>query len=343
MRENADRDRRRVTISDVAQHAGVSTASASKVLRNAYGASPAMRARVQASMDELGYRPHGSARGMRGRTFTIGVVLSDIENPFYSLITDGLTSVVRAKSYDVFVSPSGFDATVQQSVIEAMIDHQVDGLILVSPLMRGNELEAIAARVPVVVVGHHHRSQSFDTVAADDELGSQLVVAHLAELGHKDIAFVMHEDGRSDEARPECHRLSGFVRAMERKGLGRNAAVVDSQWSLDGGRYAARQLAAVDPPPTAVYAGADVVALGIMNELWDNGGSVPSTYSLVGWDNSRTSSLGPIQLTTIDQSGTRMGERAGELLLERIDGRRDSRHDLFQPRLVIRRSTAPTK
>jgi LacI family transcriptional regulator len=340
MTETNDQRRRRVTIVDVAKHAGVSTAAASRVLRNAYGASESMRARVQASMEELDYRPHGPARGMRGRTFTIGVVVSDMENPFFSLITDGISSVIRPKSYELFVSPGGFEVLPQKSVVEAMIDHQMDGLVLVAPPMSIAELEQIALSIPLVVVGHHSQSPAFDTVAADDERGAQLVVDHLVELGHRRIAFVMHEDGRGDEARPESHRLHGFERAMSHHGLASGAIVVDSRWSLDGGQDAARQINALDSPPTAVHAGADIVALGMMNELWAGGKSVPEAYSLVGYDNSSTSSLGPIWLTTVDQSGVDMGKRVGHLLIERIEGRSDARHEVFEPRLVVRGTTA---
>jgi LacI family transcriptional regulator len=204
---------------DVARHAGVSTASASKVLRNAYGASESMRARVQKAMEELSYRPYGPARGMRGRTCNIGVVVSDIENPFLSLITEGISSVIRPKSYELFVSPAGFEASPQMAVVEAMIDHQMDGLVLATPLMTLAELEKIAVNVPLVVVGHHSRSKAFDTVTADDGLGAQLVVDHLVELGHRRIAFVMHANGRGDQTRPECHRLDVFRQAMTNLGI----------------------------------------------------------------------------------------------------------------------------
>ena len=123
MTEANDQRQRRVTIVDVAKHAGVSTAAASRVLRNAYGARESMRTRVQASMDELDYRPHGPARGMPARTFTIGVVVSDIENPLFSLITDGISSVIRPQSYELYVSPGGLEALPQKSVVEAMIDY----------------------------------------------------------------------------------------------------------------------------------------------------------------------------------------------------------------------------
>lgn len=332
--------RRRVTIVDVAKHAGVSTASASKVLRNAYGASAEMRRKVRASMDELGYRPYAPARGMRGRTYTIGVMVSDIENPFFGLLSDGISSVIRSKNYELMLSPAGFDAESQGKVRDALIDHQMDGLVLVSPLMDVEELEATARDIPLCVVGQHSRSRLFDSVAGDDRLGASLVVDHLVDLGHERIAFVMYSDGRDDPTRPDFHRLCGFETAMARHGLASSAAVVDASWGYEGGVTAARLIDELDPPPTAVHAGADVVALAIMNELWDQGRYVPETYSLVGYDNSRTSALGPIRLTTVDQSGRRMGELAGRLLLERIEGRSEARHEVLAPKLVVRSTTA---
>lgn len=331
--------KRRVTIVDVAKHAGVSTASVSKVLRNAYGASESMRERVQAAMDDLGYRPYGPARGMRGRTYTIGVVVSDIENPFFSLITDGLSRVIRPQSYEVFLSPGGFTAKSHKSVIEAMIDHQMDGLVLVAPRLTNAELEQVARDIPLMVVGHHSISEQFDSVAGDDELGAALVVDHLVAQGHRRIAFVMHTDGRSDDTRPESHRLRGFEQAMARHGLTDTATVIEGQWSYEGGRQAAHQVDELIDQPTAVHAGADIVALGMMSELWNQGRSVPGAYALAGYDNSRTASMGPIRLTTVDQSGVEMGERVGSLLLERLDGRDGARHETLEPRLVVRDTT----
>jgi LacI family transcriptional regulator len=329
-----------VTIVDVAKHAGVSTASASKVLRNAYGASEEMRAKVQASMEELGYRPYGPARGMRGRTYTVGMVVSDIENPFFSLLSDGISSVIRPKSYELFLSPGGFQPETQRAVVEAMIDHQMDGLVLVAPLLRPAELERIARDVPLIVIGNHGRSPRFDSVSGDDARASGMVVDYLVEQGHRRFCFIMHGKGRSDETRPEVHRLLGFERAVRAHGLEDEAVVIDAEWSFEGGRDAVEKIDALEVRPTAVHAGADVVALGMMNELWRTGRSAPEVYSLVGHDDSRTSSLGPVRLTSIDQSGHEMGERVGELLLERIEGRTEARHEVLEPRLVVRGTTA---
>lgn len=334
---------KRATIVDVAKHAGVSTASASKVLRNAYGVSEEMKARVQASMDALAYRPHRPARGMRGKTFTVGMMVSDIDNPYFSLIADGLAEVLRPQNYELLVSPAGYDVVSQNQAIDALIDHQMDGLVLIAPLVSPRDLERVSQDIPLVVVGNHSTSSTLDSVSGDDERGSTLIVDHLFELGHRRIAFVANRQLAPQPQRPESVRLAGFREAMARHGLQDDAVVVDSQWSLEGGRDAARIIDALNPPPTAVFAGADITALGIMSELWEQRRSVPEAYSLAGYDNSRTASIGPIALTTIDQSGREMGRSAGRLLLERIGGRTAASHLLLEPTLVARASTGPVR
>lgn len=332
---------RRVTIVDVARHAGVSTAAASKVLRNAYGVSESMRERVRRSMEELGYRPHRPARGMRGRTYTVGMVVSDIENPFFNLLSDGAISVVAQSGCELLIAPGGYAGAAQLEAMDALIDHQMDGLILVAPVISTEEIERIARTIPVVAVGLHEHSDLLDTVAGDDRMGAQLIVDHLVQLGHQRIAFVANRRTPPDPFRPESVRLEGFLRAMEGHGLESSAMVIDGTWSMDGGRDAARAIESLDVRPTAVHAGADVVAFGMLSAWWDDGLRVPRDFSLAGYDNSRTSSIGPISLTTVDQSGHRMGARAGELLLERIAGRTEAVHELLEPRLVARATTAP--
>ena len=124
---------RRTTIVDVARHAHVSTTAVSKVLRNAYGVSPSMRAKVRQAIVDLGYRPLAAARGMRGQTYTIGVMLPDIRNPFFPEIIDGLTERLTDTDYEVLVGPSTSSQDEQARIVEAMIDRGMDGLVLVSP------------------------------------------------------------------------------------------------------------------------------------------------------------------------------------------------------------------
>jgi LacI family transcriptional regulator len=334
---------KRVTIVDVARHAGVSTAAVSKVLRDAYGVSEGMRARVQNAIGELGYRPHRLARGMRGRTFTIGMVVTDIENSFFNLLSDGAGAVFAEQDYELFIAPSGFSPAGQVRAINALIDHQMDGLILVAPLVPQAEVDRFARQVPVVVVGRHGESPLFDGVAGDDRRGAELVVDHLLALGHEQIAFLENSLMPPDPHRPESVRLAGFLEAMRAHGLADRATVVDGVWSIDGGRDAARRIEALASRPTAVHAGADVAAFGMLGAWWEDGIRVPGDFSLVGYDNSRMASVGPLSLTTVDQSGNAMGARAARLLLDRVGGRAGSVHELIEPRLIERATTRPRR
>src|SRR5580704_2693700 len=133
---------RRITIADVARHAGVSTAAVSKVLRNAYGVSADMNERVQSAIAELGYRPHAAARGMRGRSFTIGLLLDTIRNPFFGDFLDGVTDALAKTDFQVLVGSAGFSAESQSRVADAMIDRAMDGLILIAPSMSRAQVTA---------------------------------------------------------------------------------------------------------------------------------------------------------------------------------------------------------
>jgi LacI family transcriptional regulator len=331
---------RRVTLADVARHAGVSVATASKAVRGAYGISPAMKERVTASIQELGYRPDRLARGMRGRTFTVGMTLPDIENPFFSLIVDGMTAPFREAGYDLLIAPTGNSPEVQDSIVNDLADHQMDGLVLLAPRGTPEHLEKIGAQIPVVVVGRHGPADNYDTVAGDDLAGSGLVVDHLVGLGHRRITFVAHEQKESYPGLLESVRQRGYRQAMTRHGLTEFIEVINSTWTYGGGRAAGADLAVHQDPPTAVFAGADITALGVLNELWESGIRVPGQMSVAGYDNSFTSALAPISLTTVDQSGTAMGRLAAQALLRRIHHRAEPRKLLMHPQLVVRRSTA---
>jgi len=330
---------KRVTIVDVARHAGVSTAAASKVLRNAYGVSDAMRERVTRAMKELEYRPHRPARGMRGSTYSIGMVVSDLDNPFVNLLADGAKKALSEHGYELLIAPGGYDARGQLEAMDALIDHQMDGLLLVAPMTTASELDRVARSIPVSVIGLHGTSDAWDSVASDDALAARLVVDHLAGLGHRRIGFVANPTSPDDATRPENVRLRGFLDAMQDHGLHDEAVVLPFPWSMDGGVAAARAVAEMTRPPTAIHAGADVVAFGILSAWWQLGLRVPEDFSLAGHDNSRTSGIGPISLTTVDQAGLEMGARAASLLLARIAASGVAVHDILQPSLVERSTT----
>jgi LacI family transcriptional regulator len=334
---------RRVTIVDVARHANVSTTAVSKVLRNAYGASPAMQAKVREAMTELGYRPNAAARGMRGQTYTIGVMVPDIYNPFFADIINGLTKQLHGTDYQVLLGPARHEYDNEALVTEAMIDRSMDGLVLIVPTSAPAKLVSTAGTVPTVVVGRHAGNAAYDTVVDDDAAGAALVVDHLVTLGHRRIAHIEHPERTAAlvASMPNTIRARGYREAMQAHGLGEHIDVVSSRYTREGGYLGAQQLLARPTRPTAIFAGADIAAMGVLEALAEAGLSVPGDISVAGYDNSVYATLGPVSLTSVDQGGHQMGGHAGRLLLERIaDRHRPSTLISLSPTLIARRSTA---
>ncbi|MFJ3818153.1 LacI family DNA-binding transcriptional regulator [Streptomyces sp. NPDC090056] len=331
-----------MTITDVARHAGVSTAAVSKVMRNAYGVSPAMQDRVRTAMAELDYRPHAAARGMRGRTYTVGVLLDNVRNAFFADILDGIHQELENSEYTVLIGAAGFGPDEQARTIRSMVDRQMDGLVLIAPATPRAEVLSTAAVTPTVVIGHHDTSEAHDSVVDADDLGAALVVDHLVSLGHRDIALISATGSRTSrwQRTPEIVLAEGYVRAMERHGLADRARVHHAAYTDEGGRAAGIALLSGNDRPTAILAGADVAALGIYRAADELGLSIPKDISLVGYNNTAIASLAPVQLTSVDQAGQTMGAAAAKMLIERVEGRRDrSMQTTMTPRLVVRRST----
>jgi LacI family transcriptional regulator len=340
----ATRDRRRrATISDVAGHAQVSTTAVSKVLRNAYGVSPAMRDRVKAAIDELGYRPHAGARAMRGRTFTIGVLLPHIRNPFFPEIVDGLIEQLADTDYQVIIVQGGETPKAESRALDALVDRQVDGILIVAPHSSRRRLEEVAEGVPTVVLGPHERSAVYDSVFDDDDDGAELVVEHLIALGHRRIAHITQKDpGRGRPASVlQTIRAETYKRVLRDHGLADEIAIAATTYTEEGGQAGTRELLARSPRPTAIFAGADLAAFGALAELHEAGLAVPDDISVAGYDNTRLAALSNVSLTSVDQDGATMGRTVGRLLLERIEGRTASVRFSVSPTLVPRRSTGP--
>jgi LacI family transcriptional regulator len=338
----APRRKKRVTITDVARHAGVSTAAVSKVLNNAYGVSPAMQERVRAAIAELGYRPHAAARGMRGRTYTVGVLLDNIRNAFFADILDGIQDELRPSEYTVLIGAAGFGPEEQAKTVRSMVDRQMDGLVLIAPGTPRPEVLATAAQTPTVVIGHHDAADVHDSVVDADGLGAGLVVDHLVSLGHRDIALVSATGSKAGQWRraPEVVLTDGYLEAMERHGLTAHARVHHAAYSDEGGFKAGMTLLTDERPPTAIMAGADVAALGIYRAAHELGLRIPDDVSLVGYNNTALAALAPVQLTSVDQAGHTMGAAAARMLIERVEGQRDrAMQTTMTPRLVVRSST----
>lgn len=330
---------RRVTITDVATEAGVSRAAVSKVLRDAYGVSPGMRANVQAAIDKLNYRPLVAARGMRMSTQTIGVTLPDTSNHFFYEVIRGALDTLQDTRYQLLIVPSGTDPSGNERAIEALYDRQVDGVIALSPTVDPEFIEKMAQIVPMIELGRHDRAENYDTLVGDDWLGSRLVLDHLRGLGHTRIAHLTQVEPvvNPTALTPPEIRRQVYEQYMRDNGIGDHVQVLLARYAEVDAYRATSQMLDSGPIPTAIFAGNDDAAFGVLHALAD---ANLSDIAVAGYDNSPLSGHPRLALTSVDQSGPRMGELAVQMLLERIDGREEPRHEVIAPTLVVRASSA---
>jgi DNA-binding LacI/PurR family transcriptional regulator len=332
--------RRRVTIREVAEDAGVSVAAVSKVLRDAYGVSDALRAKVRASMERLGYRPHAAARGMRGQTYTLGLMLPDLRNPFFADIMAGINAALERTQYQPLLGISQSAVSTEEALVDAIIDRQMDGLIFVGPRLHAEQIVSTAQRIPTVAVGFHMPdAEAFDTVNNDDVLGARLVVRHLAEAGYHNIAMLSLKVDPPDRLAVTGQRELGYRKTMADLGLGEHINVIRAHQSLREAQVTARHLLEGPKRPDAIFCWTDFIALEVISIARELGLDVPGDVAVVGYDNTMFCDFAQNSLTSVDQSGELLGLQAARLLIERIKGRREAEHFVVTPRIVARASS----
>lgn len=333
----------RVTIRTVAEDAGVSVAAVSKVLRDAYGVSEALRGKVQASMEKLGYRPHAAARGMRGQTYTLGFLIPDLHNPFFADIMAGLNAALERTQYQTLLGVSDSTTQIETALVDAMIDRQMDGLMIIGPRMSDESRNRMAERIPTVLIAYHPQAanEPFDTVNNNDQLGAALVVQHLVAGGYKHISFISQHFDTPEVSMVTTHRAIGFRTAMQEAGLSRHAQVIMAPQTSREVQAVARHLLQSRSRPEAIFCWTDFIALEVLSVARELGMSVPGDLAVVGYDNTSWCDLAQNALTSVDQSGQVLGLQAARLLIERIKGRTTPENFVVTPRLVARASSAP--
>jgi DNA-binding LacI/PurR family transcriptional regulator len=371
---------RRPRLADVAARAGVSPGLVSLVLRNQPGPSQRSRARVLRAARELGYRADRTASLLaRRRSRHLGVLL-DVRNTFHAELVADLDAAATRLGYDLLLSavtPARDEATAT----EALLDFRCEALILLGPAAPAGRLNALGARLPVVVIGRRvqgTRAAACDVVRAADDEGVARTVAHLVALGHRAIAFI--DGGRGTIA---ADRRRGYRQAMRRHGLAPQAQIIPGDHTEEGGiRAAAALLGTGAPPPaalpgtgapppaalpgtgapppaalpgtgapppaapgataTAVIASNDRCAVGLLDALARRGVPVPGAVSVAGYDDSMLARLAHVDLTTVSQGARMQAERAVALAVERLEnGRTAPREVVLTPHLVVRSTTGP--
>ncbi|MFB8127560.1 LacI family DNA-binding transcriptional regulator [Streptomyces bacillaris] len=324
---------RRPTILDVARAAGVSKSLVSLALRGDAGVSESTRARITAAADQLGYRSNALARGLvQGRTMLLGVLLTDLANPYHTDVVAGIEESAGEAGFGVLLAHGRRDAKRLASQLDTLVQLNVDGVIAVSSWVDPADLQAAARRTPVVVVGRpEHPPAGIDTVANDDAAGVALAMTHLVGLGHREIAFV------TTSRRPAAEgRRCGYETASHRAGLSPHTVAAESVEELP-----LRVAPLLRSGVSALIANNDLTAVALLDIAHDLGLPVPERLSVVGYDNSTLAALVRPRLTSIDQPRPELGRTAVRLLLQRSGGRTTDRHEVLNPRLVARGSTGP--
>ncbi|SNR40824.1 transcriptional regulator, LacI family [Haloechinothrix alba] len=326
------------TMEDVAERAGVSRALVSLVMRSSPKVSAGRREAVLRAAEELGYSPHAAARSLASRNSRIlGVLVSDLHNPFFAEIIDGIDVATHAEGFELVINTGGRSPSRERAAVTNLLSFRPAGILLLGPAVPASVIADAAAKLPVVLVARGSRLASVDTVQDHGKVGSALAVDRLVELGHSRIA---HFDG--GKAAQSAARRTGYRTAMRRHGL--EPDVFPSEYTeVAGEKAAAELLARGDPLPTAVLAANDVNAIGAISTFGRAGLRVPEDISVVGYDNTSLAAFRHIGLTTVHQPRAEMGRLATEALLQRVRGERATpvRH-LLRPALVERTTTGAT-
>lgn len=311
----------------------------SKVLRNAYGVSEALRGKVTQSIERLGYRPNVAARGMRGQTFTIGVLLVELRNPFLPQIIDGVNAVLGPSNYKAMIGVGEGNAPIETSLIESMIDYRMDGLILVAPRISGEVLARYGRQIPCVVIGHHEpTADAFDTVSGDDRAGGMLAVQSFLARGISDIGMLSLDIDGEREVGVIRQREFGFLAAMAAAGLRGEARLFNVSRHARQRTIDMLALLNAGNRPRALFCWSDLDAVDLLSHARQLGIRVPQDLAIIAYDNSSIAALPLVDLASIDQSGPLQGQQAAKAILSRIEGRTTPHHILLEPRLVSRRS-----
>jgi LacI family transcriptional regulator len=329
-----------VTIRDVARRAGVSPMTVSRVINESAAVSPATRARVEHAITQLGYIPSRLARGLSAqRTGTIALIVPDVANPFFTLIVRGCEDVARRAGYRVILCDTRADLDIEREVIEEMIAHRVEGILVapVSDRSRDHLRRLTRFGVPFVLVDRTIPGIDADTVLGDSAGGAQRLVEHLISLGHSRIGMIVE----SDDVSTARDRRRGYDSALAAASLPSDSALV-AEASVDprGGFEGMRRLLELREPPTAVFTVNNLVAVGAIEAVRAAGLDVPADVALVCFDDIEYASRLYPFLTVMEQPAETFGTLGTQLLLEHIERRAPerSRMVVLPAQFVVRRS-----
>ena len=326
---------------DVAQQAGVSPSTVSHVINDTRFVSQQLRDRVLHAMRELNYQPSAVARSLRTkRTQVVALVIPDITNPYFPEVARGVQDVAEENEYSVILCNTDRVRGRELRFLKALRGQRVDGLILNPSEVTSGDLQDLQdAQIPVVLIGSQIDHPDLDVVMVDNVQGAHDAVSHLIDLGHRRIGLV----GGSRAASSGEQRFQGYIRAMADHDIPIDEEIItEGRFTREGGYESMKRLLALQSPPTAVFASSDVMAIGALMAIQEEGLQVPNDVSLVGFDDIAEASTTTPKLTTVSQPKYQTGQVAAQLLFDRVEGASPGERQkiVLSHQLVIRDSTA---
>ena len=333
----------RVTLQQVADHAGVSRATASLIVRGSKLVAEETRQKVLKSMRELGYVYDRVAANLRSQnSSTIGIIITEIGNPYFSELLAGVHQELDKENYTVILGTTLESSEKQDRLISTMLEYRVGGVII-SPVS-GSDPDAINRlkqwNIPVIQVAKEIDQANTDYVGFNNVLGGEIATEYLIRLGHKRIAFA----GGPEASSARLSREEGYDNALKRAGLKKDASlVVPTPATRQGGMAAVKQLLKLPDPPSAIFCYNDIVAFGVMHGLREAGLEPGRDIAVIGFDNIEESAVSNPPLTTIMASPMQVGTCAANLLHQRITEsiEDEPRRIILNPELIVRKSCCP--
>ena len=328
-------------LADVADLAGVSTATVSRALNQPATVTVELRNRVHAAVDALGYVPHGPARALASRrSNTIGAVVPTIDNAIFARNIQALQARLMESGRTLLLASSDYDYEREQREVQSLIERGIDGMILVGEARERSVYRLLEQKgVPYVITWIYREDSPRACVGFDNVQAAYHIASYLLDIGHRNIAMVAGVRKGNDRA---AARVDGVTKAMAERGL-RFAPghLVEHEYEIAEGRLAASRLLASPDRPTAIVCGNDVLAFGVLFECRSRGVDVPRDMSITGFDDLDLAANIEPPLTTIRVPAAEMGRRAAEYLLARLEKSPISEKTELQAALVVRETTAP--
>ncbi len=327
------------TISDVARHAGVSPVTVSRVINRVGNVNADTQQRVEEAIAALGYVPSSVARSLRSKhTHTLALIVSDIQNVFWTTVARGVEDVTHSHGYSVFLCNTDEDMAKQRRYLDLVIRQRVDGVIIAPYSSDAAELAELRMRnVPTVVIDRAIHGWDVDSVRGDSLGGAYALVNHLLALGHRRIAMLAGPLSTTTAA----DRVAGYRLALARAGVEDDEALIRfGEYKASAGEQMTAQMFDSGARPTAIFAANNAIAMGVITELSRRGLRIPQDVALVSFDDlPDTSRLFPF-LTVAAQPAYEIGVSAAQLLFDRLGSSEmlPPRHVVLPTRLLIRHS-----